>query len=120
MKKIGYILSAWILAMPMLASAQLTTGSAGVIGDLIDGLTDVVNFLIPFLMALAFLAFIWGMFQFFIAGASDPDKKEKGKQVMIWGVLGFVMIIILWGLVNFLADATGLGGQTIAIPSVPL
>lgn len=123
MKKTGYILSALILTMPMLTFAQTTglaDGSAGNLGSLADGLTILINdYLVPLLMALAFLAFIWGMFQFFIAGASDPEKKEKGKAVMIYGVLGFVLIIILWGLVNFLAGATGLDNGTIAIPSAP-
>jgi hypothetical protein len=56
--------------------------------------------------------FVFGMFQFFIAGGANDDKKEQGKSLMIYATLGFVLIIIFWGIVNLLAGSTGLEGET--------
>jgi Zn-dependent protease with chaperone function len=122
MKKVSYLIAgASTLALPLFASAQLADGAGG--GPLETFLVATATFIndiaIPFLMALAFLVFIWGVFQFFIAGGSDEEKREKGKSLMIYAVLGFVMIIILYGLVNFFAQTLGLEGETILVPQVP-
>jgi hypothetical protein len=59
------------------------------------------------------------MFQFFIAGGANEEKKEQGKSLMIYATLGFVLIIIFWGIVNLLTESTGLGGASIDnIPTV--
>lgn len=124
MKKVGYLFgSTGMLLSPVLALAQFdqaggvaNTGFA----NFILNVTEFINaYLVPGVMALAFLAFVWGMFQYFIAGGGNDEAREKGKNLMIYAVLGFVMIIILWGLVNFIASSIGLEGETIAIPSAP-
>jgi uncharacterized membrane protein YidH (DUF202 family) len=124
MKKIGYLTgSAAILALPMFASAQATTnftGDGGAVGTLLSNILTFTNtVLIPFIIGIGFLVFVWGMFQYFIAGGANDESKEKGKSLMIWATLGFVLIIVFWGVVNILTDASGIGGQTIAsVPSV--
>lgn len=115
MKKVGYILgSVTTLATPMLAFAQLETGNAGRAGDLLTGILDIINnLIIPAILAIGFLVFVWGMFQFFIAGGANDEKKEKGKSLMIYATLGFVLIIVFWGVVNLLTDSTGLEGESV-------
>ena len=66
------------------------------------------NVLIPFIIGIGFLVFVWGMFQYFIAGGANDEAKEKGKSLMIWATVGFLMIIIFWGIINLLAASTGL------------
>ena len=53
------------------------------------------------------------MFQYFIAGGANDEKKEQGKSLMIYATLGFVLIIIFWGIVNLLAGSTGFAGRTL-------
>lgn len=124
MKKIGYILgSAATLALPSIASAQLANAGSG--GQFETLLTNVLNFtnnvLIPFIIAIGFLVFVWGMFQYFIAGGANDEAKEKGKSLMIYATLGFVLIIIFWGVVNLLTESTGLDKQTVnSTPSVTI
>lgn len=44
------------------------------------------------LMALgAFVYFVWGVVQFII-GAGDEEKRKKGQQHMIWGIIGLVIM----------------------------
>lgn len=112
-----------VLALPLVASAQLAVGNAGGFGIFVRGLTDLVNdFLIPFLIALAVLAFIYGVFQYFIAGGADEEKRAAGRSLMLYALIGFVAIVALWGIVNFLVDAFGFdssGQTTNKIPKGP-
>jgi hypothetical protein len=56
------------------------------------------------------------MFKYFIAGGADEGKREEGKSLMIYATLGFVLIIVFWGIVNLFAGSTGLEGETITNP----
>lgn len=80
-----------------------------------ESLNNIVDFtndvLIPFIVGIGFLVFVWGMFQYFIAGGANDEAKEKGKSLMIYATLGFVLIIVFWGVVNLIADSTGLEGD---------
>lgn len=104
----GFAFALLALTLPSVAGAQLDDGNAGGFGTFVTGLTDLVNnFLIPFLIALAVLAFIYGVFQYFIAGGADEEKRAAGRQLMLYALIGFVAIVALWGIVNFLVDALG-------------
>jgi hypothetical protein len=86
-------------------------------------ITNVVTFtntiLLPAVLAIAFFVFVWGIFQYFIVGGANDEKKEQGKSLMIYATLGFVFIVIFWGLVNFLANTIGLGGDQIQKVKTP-
>jgi hypothetical protein len=117
--------SAIVLLLPLMASAQLADSDAATTGGALQGLmVNILTFtnsvLIPFIMGIGFLVFVWGMFQFFIVGGSNDDAKEKGKSFMIYATLGFVLIIVFWGVVNLLTDTTGLSDGDInsTIPKV--
>ena len=120
MKKIGYLLgSAGALTLPFAASAQIaTSGTAGTFGLLLTNILAFANtVLIPFIIGIGFLVFVFGMFQYFIAGGANEEKKEAGKSLMIYATLGFVLIIVFWGVVNLLTSSTGLDTET--APAVP-
>jgi hypothetical protein len=105
-----------ILLTPMLALAQFDPGG-GAFGDLLANLLMFANMiLIPFILGIGFLVFVWGMFKFFIYGGADDDAKTSGKSLMVWATLGFVIIIIFWGVVNLIAESTGYDNE--AAPSV--
>jgi NADH:ubiquinone oxidoreductase subunit 2 (subunit N) len=96
MKKLGYIGAA--LAMPFLAFAQVNTIQD--FGGIIITLINTVA--VPIVFALAFIVFIWGIFQYFIQGGHDEEKRESGKQLMLWGLIGFFVMVSVWGLVHIL------------------
>lgn len=109
-----------LLLSPMLALAAFDP-SGGAFGTLLENiLVFANNVLIPFIIGIGFLVFVWGMFQFFIAGGSNDEAKEKGKSLMIYATLGFVLIIVFWGIINLLASSTGMDGETVDnLPSLP-
>lgn len=96
MKKIAYIGAA--LVVPMLAFAQ-----AEDIGTLADIIIGIINgILVPLIFAVAFIVFIWGVFLYFIAGGHNEEQQGKGKSLMLWGLIGFFLMVSVWGLVNIL------------------
>ncbi|MCB9811017.1 MAG: hypothetical protein H6779_04695 [Candidatus Nomurabacteria bacterium] len=116
--------SAAMFALPLaFASAQgglATDGTGGPFELLLANILTFTNaVLIPFIIGIGFLVFVWGMFQYFIAGGANDESKEKGKSLMIWATLGFVLIIIFWGVVNLLTQSTGLQDNDIlSVPTV--
>lgn len=112
--------SSLLFALPFVSSAQIAEGGGG--GPFEDLLANILEFtndvLIPFIIGIGFLVFVWGMFKYFIAGGADEGKRESGKQLMIYATLGFVLIIIFWGVVNFVVDSIGLDNESIDPPEV--
>jgi len=102
-----------LLALPFITAANpglADSASGGNFGTLLRELLGFVNtILIPFILGIGFLVFVWGMFRYFIAGGANDEAKEQGKSLMIYATLGFVLIIIFWGVVNLVATSTGLG-----------
>lgn len=117
MKKVAITVA--VYALPLVALAQTFGG-----GELQGYLQSVVNFvnsvIIPLIIAFAILVFIWGMVQYFILGASDAEKRESGKSLIIWGLVGFVLILSIQGIINLLAGAFGFSNERVNnLPELP-
>ncbi|MEZ4195292.1 MAG: hypothetical protein R3B53_02770 [Candidatus Paceibacterota bacterium] len=111
------------VAMVFAQGGLADNGSGGPFGDLLKNILIFTNsVLIPFIIGIGFLVFVWGMFQFFIVGGSNDEAKEKGKSLMIYATLAFVIIIVFWGVVNFLVNTTGLKDPSIegTLPQVKI
>ena len=104
--------------LPALALAQNFEGEQ--LNTYFGGVIGFVNgTVIPLIIALAILVFLWGMFQYFILGSSDDEKKSKGKQLMLWGLTGFVVMFSLLGIISLLVNTFGLAGGTVTPISIP-
>lgn len=80
------------------------------------------NILVPVLFALAFIVFLYGIALKYIFSGGDPGKVAEGHKLLLWGIIGFVVMISIWGIVNVVANSFGLGGAFAPAPptSVPL
>jgi hypothetical protein len=97
----------------MLNLCNLAAGSK--IGDLFNYVGCIINrSVIPLIFALALVMFIWGVVQFVI-NSDEEAKKEKGRQFMIWGIIGLTVMVSVWGLVGVLGSTFGL---TTVLPQV--
>lgn len=115
MKKATLIFAA-LLAAPFFANAQLI-GSE--VGATLGRFQDLINTLLPIVVALALLYFFWGLAKF-ILNSGNEDAKDEGKRIMIWGIIAFFVMSSVWGIVNFVSRASGLGqGGSINLPQVP-
>ncbi len=119
MKK-SLLLAGAFLVLPGFARAQAPAGTIGgnTLGDLLRRVIVFINdYLIPFLWAIAFLMFIWGVFQYFIAGGADEEKRSQGRQFVIWSVIAFFVMSSLWGIVNLLDGTFQFGNEN--TPDIP-
>ncbi len=89
-------------------SSPSSCDNAAGIGLLILILINTI--LVPLIFAIAFIVFMYGIFRYFIAGGADPEAQKKGKQLLMYGIIGFVIMISLWGIVNIVSNTFGLGG----------
>lgn len=78
--------------------------------NLIVGFQDLLNKIVPLLIMIGVVYFIWGVVQFFIA--NGEEAKTKGKDHVIYGLIGFAVIISLWGLVNIVTNFIGVESST--------
>lgn len=62
--------------------------------------------IIPLLYALAFLFFLVGVVRYFFMGSEE--NREKGKGMMLWGIIGLAVIFSVWGLVSLLLSTFSL------------
>lgn len=110
-------LLALVAVTPMVAFAQF--------GGINTFLTDVMTFingtLIPLVFAVALLVFLYGVFQYFILGGGDEGKREEGRQLMLWAIIGFVVMVSIFGIVNLIAGGLGFSADEDIqnIPNVP-
>jgi len=113
-----------VVLLPGVAAAQgiAQSSDAGPFQDLLINILDFSNdVLIPFIIGIGFLFFVWGIFKYFIFGGANEDAKESGKSLIIWATIGFVLIIIFWGVVNLLSESTGLAnGELQNIPTIDI
>jgi hypothetical protein len=106
MKKILAVGGAWLL--PVLTFAQVGQyRPTGGISDLLVWFKNLLNALVPILIALAVVWFIWNVFQFVI---KEGDDREKAKDAMIWGIVAIAVMVSVWGLVAVLTSTFGTKG----------
>lgn len=96
------------LALPLVSSAAISNISD--VGTFV--INTINNVLVPVLFAIAFIVFLWGAFDTFILGASNDEVKERGKNLMLWGLIGFFVMVSIWGLVNILIGTVSFGNST--------
>lgn len=123
MKRFTYIFGLSLAMVPSPTFAQLAGGSSSnPLGEMLRNILEFSNdVLIPFIIGIGFLAFVWGMFQYFILGGSNDESREKGRKLMVSATFAFVIIIVFFGFINMLANSSGLEGETLQnIPEVPI
>jgi hypothetical protein len=121
MKKIG--VSLFVFLTPLFVLAQESSEDFGEINEFFVKISSFINgTLIPLLFGVALLVFLWGIFKYFILGGGDEGKREEGKQLMLYAIIGFVVMVSVFGIVNAIANGLGFSDdETIQnIPNVPM
>lgn len=130
MKKKLITLSSLVLGFaPVVALAQIgVAGStsactldrtSSTLFNLLCQLGSLLNSVVPVLIALGVVYFVWGVITYVIA--SDEEAKKAGRDRIIFGIIGLAVIIAVWGLVAILNRTFGLKNEgTITLPTVPV
>lgn len=104
MKKI-IIKSAVLLGVltPLITFAQQKKDLKYVIGLVVEYL----KYGIYLILALAVVMFVWNVYKYLIAGSDEANRTEAGHYIM-WSLIGFFVILSIWGLVNILVNTAAL------------
>ena len=108
----GFVPSA-VAFSPLVALAQ----GEGIF-NILNLVGNVIVGLIPIILGLAVLMFLIGVFRYVVA--NGEDDKAKGRQFMIWGIVGLFVMVSVWGLVNLLSDTLRLNNVTPQSPRIPV
>lgn len=93
------------------------TGGEGIAGT-VESLSGIVNSLIPLLLTIAVVIFLWGLVKYLFKIGGEEGSKG-GLQIMLWGVVGLFVMVSLWGLVSLLQqtlNVSGASGSDVANP----
>ena len=108
------VLAAAAVTPFVVAAQQINITQVKTYTDSIIGLINRV--IVPALFAVAFLYFIYGVYKYFILGADSDTEVATGRKFVLWGIIGFVVILSFWGLVNVGVGLFNLGGQNAPTP----
>lgn len=75
---------------------------------LIERVIGYLNQALFLLIALSIVVFVYYVFKYFIQ--PNEDRKQAGAYVM-YSVIGFFVILSMWGLVNILQNTFGIGNS---------
>lgn len=102
-----------------LAIAPKVSFAADQIGGIIAQLVGYLNYIVPALITVAVVYFIWGVISFMTS--SDEEAKKMGRTKIINGLIGLFVIVAFWGIIAVVKNTFGIGnvtGQNIT-PCVP-
>src|SRR3989344_2212131 len=95
---------ALVAAAPFFALAQ--TGQAGII---VGRIRNLVNQIVPILLIIGTVVFLWGVILYLTAGA-DEEKRANARSLMIYGLVGLFVMVAVCGIVKVLVNFFGVGG----------
>lgn len=126
---LGFVSPAMVLAAaPATGQTTGTTGglartcqsvAVGTIDFILCKINQLLIVVVPIVIALGVVYFVYGIISYVIAG--DEEAKKKGRDRIIFGIIGLAVIVSVWGLVRILTNTFGIdqGAQNITFPTTP-
>lgn len=87
-----------------IAEAQDSSGVDEFIGRVND---VIINPLIILLFAIAFMLFFAGMLRFFFQRDQSGEEAKKGRQHMLWGIVGMFIMMSVFGIMAAIKNTLG-------------
>ncbi len=109
--RFAYPVSAALVAAPAFAAA------AGLL-DTIGVVNRILKAIVPMLITIALIVFIWGLIQYLLNTGEDSKRKE-GIYIMLYGVIAIFVMSSVWGLVRLLQSTFSVQQNTAIVPSAP-
>lgn len=96
-----------MLFAPLAALAQVQVTN---VETLIRRVQGIMNAIIPLILIVATIVFIWGVVTVVIS-TGNVEKRKEGKDLILYGLIGLFVISAVWGLVAII-------GNTISTPTI--
>ena len=111
---------AGVILLPALASAQSSNNSQTV-DSILARIQGIMSIIIPIIMSLALLYFLWGLAHY-VLGAGDEEKRKEGRDMMVYGIIALFVMAAVWGLVTVIGNTFDIttGGGTPPLPTIPI
>lgn len=79
------------------------------VGGGTSGIVGAINtVVVPFIVALSFLVFVWGVVNLYFLHSHEETKRAQGRAFVLWGIIGMVVVFSIWGFVNILLSTLGI------------
>lgn len=103
-------------SMPLLAFA-----AEGVtLFSILARVAQLLQFVMPILIALAVVYFIWGVIQYTVS--TDEEAKKGARAKIIQGLIGLFIIVAFWGIISLISTTFGVRPEQLdprAIQCIP-
>ncbi len=112
------IMAVILLSAPAFASAvaAITPSSVTDLRSLMQLITGYFQYAIYLIISFAVLMFVWNVFKYFIYGSDDPAAKKEAGLYVMYSLIGFFVILSIWGLVFILTNTFKLQNTPPTIP----
>lgn len=102
------------------AGATNSQGFAATIDGFIGYLLYLAGRALPLLILAALVMFLFGIFQIFFLKKGADAADNKGRNFILWGIVGLFVMVSVWGLVNVVRDTLRLDNSRVpAAPAIP-
>lgn len=91
---------------PFVAFAQQQGDLSWLIGQIATWLSSII----PILITLAIIYFIWAVIKYTLS--TDEEAKSSAKSALTYAIVGLVVIFGMWGIIAFVSSSLGLSGGT--------
>ena len=100
------------------AVPQASYAQSGDIYGLAGGILALINnFVIPFLLSLAVLFFIYQILRYFILESDNIAGRQQARSFAYYGLLALVFIIAFWGIIAFVIRGFGFATEQTCYPA---
>jgi hypothetical protein len=105
-----YLYALLVAAFPVVVAAQTVQSTIGLVGS-------IVASLIPIIIGIAVLVFLWGVMKYVVA--KDPEAQKEARSVILYGIIVLFVMVAIWGLVELLGDTLGISTDNTIVPTAP-
>lgn len=94
--------------------------------QVINDADDIVTFLYRWgnmalngLIFFAVLYIVWTIVRYVVM-SGDAEKRDEAKSQIMWGIIGLVVILSIWGIVNIIRSTFNTGPNTVPVRDIPV
>jgi len=87
------VIATSLIFVPVIASAQTWV-------NFLTRFMQLLNMVLPMIIAFTIVFFFWGVVKFI--QADESTQKSEAKGLLVYGIVAIFVMVSIWGLVNFL------------------
>jgi hypothetical protein len=88
----------------LIDTAHAATDPTAAFATVVDPIiVNIVDPIIMLMLAVAIVVFVWGVVEMMLHG-DDATARDKGRNHMLAGIVGLVIMISAWGIIYFISN----------------